>query len=557
MQSLKIFLRIVKFLGKVVLGLLVMLITVLALLHLPPVQKQVARKLSNYLSSKIEARVNCQSVKFSMLGNVAIDDLTIWDPDSNKIFSAHKIEVRSNIFDLVTGELIFDEVHLGGIEGKLIQSEEGLNIQFIIDAFKPRESAAAADSTPLNVQFKKVVLEDIVFEFTSEVDGVSISTRLGMFTSHGFEFYTNPARIKADHVILQHTVVNAQAPSYANTINTTIASKGNDLINLDFGSGLIFEIRELELADDEFSIHRNFVTDTPKFDPFNFTLKNIQLSLSDILIRDDTLAASLQSLSAQLPGFVLTKAMADIQLNRNRLTLSGLHLVSGTNEMRADIKAPYDLSSIKGADFVQIKLDAQINPGDFAYFFSDSVMNQFNWGNTALALEGDYAMGKGKLEMLNLKTGNSQFYAEGTVGDVLSVDSMNWRDFVVTASIGPDFRNTLTPFIRNVNVPPFIALQLNTSGQLKNIFVDGKVLTAWGDIKVMGKVTPSSGNVGLDLNVIGEKVDLGEWMSQAWLGPANLSVAANGFIGDDTNIKINGLINDVELLDQPIHDIAF
>ncbi|HEX5169917.1 MAG TPA: translocation/assembly module TamB domain-containing protein, partial [Cyclobacteriaceae bacterium] len=557
MEALKIFLRIAKFLGKVVLGLLVMLITVLALLHLPPVQKQIARKLSDYLSSKIEARVNIRSVTFSMLGNVAIDDLTVWDRDGNQIFSAHKIEVRSNVFDLVTGELIFDEVHLGGIDGKLIQSKEGLNIQFIIDAFKPRESAAATESTPLDLQFKKVVFENIVFEFTSEVDSVSIAAQLGMFTSHGFEFHSNPGKIKADQVILQHTVVNAVIRSYADTINTTVASKDNELIDLDFGSGLIFEIKAFELTDDEFSIHRNLVTEAPKFDPFNFTLRNIELSLSDILIREDTLAAGMQSLSAQLPGFALTQAMADIQLNRNQLTLSGLHLVSGTDELRADITAPYDLNSTKGTDYAQIKLDAQINPGDFAYFLSDSIMNQFNWGNTALAMEGDYIMGKGKLKMLNLKTGNSQLHAEGTVGDVLSVDSMNWRDFVVTASIGPDFRNTLTPFLRNVNVPPFIALQLNTSGQLKNIFVDGKVLTAWGDIKVMGKVTPSSGNVGLDLNVIGEKVDLGEWMSQSWLGPANLSVAANGFIGDNTNVEINGLINEVEMLDQSIHDIAF
>src|SRR6218665_1093789 len=137
MHALKIFLRITKFLGKAILGLLLVLLTAVAAIHLPPVQEQITRKLSNYLSSKIDAKVNIHRVRFSIWGSVTIEDLTVWDPHQDKILSAHKIEVTSNIFKLATGELTFDEIHLAGIDGKLIQSKEGLNIQFIIDAFKP------------------------------------------------------------------------------------------------------------------------------------------------------------------------------------------------------------------------------------------------------------------------------------------------------------------------------------------------------------------------------------------------------------------------------------
>ena len=146
-------------------------------------QEQITRKLSNYLSSKIEAKVNIRGVKFSILGNVTIEDLTVWDPHQNKIFSAHKIEATSNIFDLVNGKLIFDEIHLAGIDGKLIQSKEGLNIQFIIDAFKPTEQPDTTKSTGVNLKFKKIVLENIVFEFTSMVNGITVVANLGTFTS--------------------------------------------------------------------------------------------------------------------------------------------------------------------------------------------------------------------------------------------------------------------------------------------------------------------------------------------------------------------------------------
>ncbi len=163
MQTRKILVRIIKLLGKVILGLLLVLLIAVALIHLPPVQKKITSEVSHYLSSKIDARVDIQRIKFSILGSVAIEELGVWDPHGNKIFSARKIEVRSSILDLISGDLIFDEVHIEGADGKLTQDEEGLNIQYIIDAFRPAEkqTSSTPTSTGVTLQFKKVHLEKI------------------------------------------------------------------------------------------------------------------------------------------------------------------------------------------------------------------------------------------------------------------------------------------------------------------------------------------------------------------------------------------------------------
>src|SRR3954462_2211500 len=100
MHALKLLLRITKFVGKAILGLLVIIFAVLVIIHIPFVQEQITSKFSDYLSSKIEARVSIERVKFSLLGNVSVENLTVWDPRQNKIFSARKIEVTSNIIDL-------------------------------------------------------------------------------------------------------------------------------------------------------------------------------------------------------------------------------------------------------------------------------------------------------------------------------------------------------------------------------------------------------------------------------------------------------------------------
>ena len=560
LQALKIFVLIIKFIAKVMLGLLLMLLTAIAIIHLPSMQKEITNKLSDYLSSKIEAKVNIRGVKFSIMGSVTIEDLTVWDPHQNKIFSGRKIKATSNIFELVKGKLIFDEIHLEGIDGKLIQSKEGLNIQFIIDAFKPAEQPDTTKSPDLNLKFKKIVLENIVFEFTSTVNEISVVANVGRFITEKVEFSTSPTKIAAEEVILDHTIVNTLSTQLVYTDDSSVASENTKALSPDFGTGIVFEIKALELSNNEVSFHRHKVMETQKFDPAHVTLKDIQLSLSDISISDDTLSAGLQSLSVRLPGFTLTNAEADFRLNRKQMVVSGLHVSSGPNELHADLTAPYVLKSAE--DTVQAHVDivsrCQITPKALSYFFSDSVMNQFlQWGPTDLALEGNYAMGTGKIQTLKLKTGNSQVHAEGILHDVLDLSKISWRDMAINASISSEFKSILTPFLQNINVPPDVTLLLKSSGNPKKIFADAKVLTKWGNVKGAGRVTRQVNKIDIDINLVGEKVDLGAWLNQSWIGPMDLSVGANGIIGEDQNIKVNGLISNIDILDQSMRSITF
>ena len=128
MQTRKIFLRISKFIGKAVAGLLLVLFAVVILVHIPLVQRQITPMESDYLSAKIKSRVEIKSINFSILGDVAIEGLAVWDPEQHKIFSAENIVVSSNITDLITGDLIFDEIRLSGVNGHLTERESGLNI---------------------------------------------------------------------------------------------------------------------------------------------------------------------------------------------------------------------------------------------------------------------------------------------------------------------------------------------------------------------------------------------------------------------------------------------
>lgn len=530
-----------------------------ALIHLPPVQKKITRKLSTYLSSKIEAKVDIQRITFSILGNVAIEELQIWDPNDTKILSAKKIEVASSIYNLVTGDFIFDQVHIAGADFNLIQRKEGLNIQFILDAFKPEEKQATTKSNPVALQFKKVALENIAFKFTSTDSGISVDANLGTLASTEFELSTYPLTIKADQVIIQHTLVNTLTRQRADSPIEAEVSPNNLLLSPDFGTGIAFEIKDLELMDDGFSFHQDQVTETRKFDPAHISLQQIQLSMSNISMHEDSLAAQLRSLSLQLPGFTVTNATTTLQVTRHQLALSGFRLTSANNELEVELKAP-NLTSPKDDEHDQIEIATQgkINIKDLAYFFDDSLMNRFSaWGLTEFKVEGNYSMGMGKIKTMKLETGSSQFQAEGKVNSVFDLEKISWQDVVVNASIGSEFKRIVDPYLRTINLPSGITLQLKSSGSRNKLFANGKIVTKWGDVKATGQTTLHGPRADFEIMLTGTKVDLGKWMNLSGLGPMDLSVGAKGIIGDSQNIGIYGVINKIEIMNQPIHEISF
>src|SRR5688572_23431291 len=114
MQVRNILLLISKVLGKAIVGLLAVLLIVLLIIHIPSVQQGLTPSVSDYLSSRIKSKVEIETIRFSLFGNVSIKGLKIWDPESADIFSSGDVEVTTSIFKLIRGKLIFDEIRISG-----------------------------------------------------------------------------------------------------------------------------------------------------------------------------------------------------------------------------------------------------------------------------------------------------------------------------------------------------------------------------------------------------------------------------------------------------------
>jgi len=552
-------LRVLKFLGKALLSLLVLFFLFVLTIHLPAVQQKITRKLSALLSEKTEGSVEIRSIRFSLLGDVTIDGLDVRDRKDVKILSADKLVLTSSIFDLLSGDYIFDELRLEGVDGHLVQREDGLNIQFILDAFIS-SGKKETQGKKLTLLFNKVILDDIAFEYISLIDGMTMVVQLGKFASDEVEYSTMPNTFKAQRAAIEQIGISILSIDSSVVAMTTGTTQDTSLFYPDFGIGFGLEIGALDIRNGDFSFHRNLVTETPKFDPAHLSFEDIRISLKDLLVRTDTLGADLNSLSVQLPAFGINEANSDIRMNQSRLMLSGFHLVSDASAVSGDLTGWYDIQSAGTDDQMNLSIlmKGSIDPDEIRYFLSDTLMDYISqWKTTTVIVDADYVQGEGTLKSLMLETANSQLAMSGKIRDIWDAEKFSWEDLTVTALIGSDFNSTIAPLLGEIKLPAGMQLSGISTGSTKSLYLDGKILSAWGNLKAKGVATPKANSMKLDMHLAGDNVRLGQWLELPWLGLMDVTLEVKGIVGSHQDADIKGSISKVALMDQTIHDIDF
>ncbi|MBK8829248.1 MAG: hypothetical protein IPN60_00015 [Saprospiraceae bacterium] len=228
--------------------------------------------------------------------------------------------------------------------------------------------------------------------------------------------------------------------------------------------------------------------------------------------------------------------------------------------MQADFKGWYLPDARNTLDQLNVEINSRghIYPADLAYFFPESMMMHVrHWDTTQIVLEGNYVKGLGVFKALNLHTGNSQIEASGSVNDILTSEKLQWNNLVLDADIGADFKRTMTPFPGGIHLPPDINFHVTSSGNLRNIALDGKVNSTWGDVKLKGKVMPKGNNLGLDLELTGEGINPAAMMDVHGLAGFDLTSSAKAVLAASRDVAIKGYVSSISVLDHLIHDITF
>ena len=408
------------------------------------------------------------------------------------------------------------------------------------------------------MSLKNIFLQDAAVVYSSEVNASTIIFNADTFAIQNTELSIHPDRLNVQKIFLKNSFLKilavGQEKSPDNHPSTTIY-----LPSLELGTGMVFDITSVIFEDNKISYHKNFETRTDQFNPSHVDLEEINMNLSRILIHEDTISGDLQYLSFLLPGLIL-ESSANIQLNRHLVDLSELNVRANNSQFSANINGSYPSASADENDtsLLQVSVTTRFKPGDLSYFTRNILpTNLDQWENISVDLDGNFRMETTEIKELKVKRNDSHFEASGVVYNILDREKLRWQNLKVNGFFGPDIGSAIAPIIGRIKFPKSLQFELKTSGHTGRINFDAIVHTPQGNLSSKGFLGLSKRRTEIHLNTKGEKVDIGELFGLPWLGQVSLTIDAKGAMSQGTNLEIIGKIDEIEILDQPVRDIAF
>lgn len=550
--------RLLKWLGWAVLGLITLILVVALLVHLPPVQKVIASKISKYLSETVHSEVSISGIHLSAMDGIAIVGLEVYDPAGEDILRSDRITVLPDLAGLFFGKYHIHYLGLEGFRGKLSQSEQGLNIQFIIDAFSSQENDTVPEQDQnVSITIDQVLLENIQFDYISQPDSINISLYMGILEVDQIGVSTLPGEIKTNRILLDHIALTVLSESKSETTEPT------SLPPLDFGSGFDIEIGEIEFIDNSVSYHFRAPEKTLKFDPDHLDLDSIKIYLTDIIIREDSLSLDLKQFSTSLGALDNVSLSSEIDVGLNNARISELQLSTGGSRLNLTVNARYKSWAALFQNFIDMDLalqtDGIINLVDISYFLPDSMLlmaadlprNQFEFA-------GDLNHKTLNIETLKFVSGESQLTAAGLVNDIQDPDNMGWEQVELGISIGPEFKTLILPYSAGLDLPANIQVQLLSSGMPKLFNLQTQLTSIEGTAEIEGRIGVHHQDLNLQsLKVSGKKLEVGKILGMPWLGRVDFSMEGNGTAGKETNLSIDGRVHQININTHNLGDIEF
>ena len=122
-------------------GLIALYAGIVLLFSLPFMQSALANWTANLLSEQLGSKVEIGSVSLGFLNRVVVNDLTLYEPNGQKMASIARASASIDLIELLSNRVDIGTAQLFGTKATLYKEtpDSPPNFQFIIDAFTKEE----------------------------------------------------------------------------------------------------------------------------------------------------------------------------------------------------------------------------------------------------------------------------------------------------------------------------------------------------------------------------------------------------------------------------------
>lgn len=135
-------------------------------LNIPAVQDAIRNRTATELSRFIGSEVKIGSLQIIPFNALVVNDLTVYDLNNEKVADIERLSAGISLWKLISGDgIVITHAELLGGDFNVYQQQEGqsLNIQFIIDAFSPKDKNKPP--TRLRLQLRHIILRQCAVRY--------------------------------------------------------------------------------------------------------------------------------------------------------------------------------------------------------------------------------------------------------------------------------------------------------------------------------------------------------------------------------------------------------
>ncbi len=328
----------------VIFGILVVL------LQQPSFQTWTTKKVTNYLSEKLNTRVEIGRVDIDFFKKIVLEDIYIEDLQKDTLLYAQKLKADIGLFSFTGREIDITGIDLQNskVNIKRTSSDSIFNFQFLIDAFTPT-TPTDTSSIPWSLHLSNIGLANAKVKVLDEIGGFELQTDAGSLNLNINHIDINNQQAELSWLNLSDTQIAyslLQTPQDSLSQNPTTNIPTELSFRMPY-TGWDIEVGELSLQNDRFIYRdRNTPIDSSNNNYLEYTnldLQNIAANLEHLVWTEEVIAVELNNLAAkeQNSGFLLENLAGDIAFDSTQVALNNFEFKTPKSFIQTDVELKY------------------------------------------------------------------------------------------------------------------------------------------------------------------------------------------------------------------------
>ncbi|MES2372877.1 MAG: translocation/assembly module TamB domain-containing protein [Bacteroidota bacterium] len=170
-----------KWVGRILLGILLLLFLLILLIHTRPVKNLIRNKLESYLIKKTNSEIHISAINYRLPKWIELDGVFFKDKAGDTLLYGNKLRVDVNMLKLLKGKYEISRIELGDIKINISRNanDSNFNYQYLVDAFKSTTPADTTKKSPISLSLDELEISGTTFKWMDHYGGTLLDTKIG------------------------------------------------------------------------------------------------------------------------------------------------------------------------------------------------------------------------------------------------------------------------------------------------------------------------------------------------------------------------------------------